>query len=114
VSAPLGDAFANGTIGPAGSFNAGNWTVKFDASLMGISLSRFECYHIVISGPAGSSFRIFIDNKIYDNVSPGDVNSWDPNQPMKLTQGNTVYFYWNTGAGTPPTVTLYFQEPSPL
>lgn len=110
----LGSADAVGTIGPAGSFNAGKWVVKFDPPTIGISLPLFDCYHIVISGPAGSAFRIFIDSHFYDNVSPGDVNSWDPNQPMHLQSGNVVWFYWNTGAGTAPTVTMYFQEPTPL
>jgi hypothetical protein len=34
---------------------------------------------------------------------------------MKLVYGNTVYFYWSTGTGTPvPSATMYFQESSPL
>lgn len=110
---PLGSADATGTI-PTMGVNAGLWTVTFDPPTIGISSPLFECYHIVISGPAGSAFQIFIGNKFWDNVTPGDINSWDPNQPMKLQNGESVHFYWNTATGAAPTVTMYFQEPSPL
>lgn len=109
----LGNAVAVGSISTMG-VNTGKWTVTFDPATIGISHPLFECYHIVISGPPGSAFQIYIGNKFWDNVTPGDVNSWDPNQPMKLQNGDYVFFYWNTGSGSPPTVTMYFQEPSPL
>lgn len=110
----LGSADATGVISPAGQLNAGHWTVTFDPATIGISAPLFDCYHIVIQGPAGSSFQIFIGSRFYDNVSPGDTNSWDPNQPMHLQQGDHVYYYWNTGSGSAPRVTMWFQEPSPL
>jgi hypothetical protein len=111
VPVGLGTAVATATVSPPNSFNAGNYTVTFDPNTIGIAQPVFECYHIVISGPAASSFRIYIDNNFYDNVVHGDVNSWDPNQTMKLEAGNVVHFYWSVGTGTPvPTVTMYFQE----
>lgn len=113
MPAALGPAFAIGTPDKTG-FNAGNWTVVFDPPTLNISAPNFECYHIIITGPIGSSFTIFIGPNQYDNVQRGDNNSWDPHQPMKLQQGQTVYFYWNTGAGAAPTVTMWFQEASAL
>lgn len=110
MSLGLGNAVGDGKISPPETFNAGNWTVTFDPPALGVSIALFECYHIVIQGPPGSAFQIFIGNRFYDNVTPGDVNSWDPNQPMKLQQGDTVFFYWNTNALPAPTVTMYFQE----
>lgn len=110
----LGSARATGTITPTGNINAGNWTVHFDPAVIGISAPLFDCYHIVISGPAGSAFTIYIGPRFYDNVIPGDKNSWDPNQPMHLQQGDHIYFYWNTGSGSAPEVTMWFQEPTPL
>lgn len=106
----LGSADASGVISPANSFNAGNWTVTFDPPTIGISVGAFECYHIVISGPAGSNFTIYIGTSFYDYVAQGDINSWDPHQPMLLVQGVNVYFYWNTGTGSTPKVTMYFRE----
>jgi hypothetical protein len=108
----LGSAHATGVVTPTGQINAGNYTVTFSPALIGISAPLFDCYHIVISGPAGSGFTIYIGNRFYDNVFPGDANSWDPNQPMHLQNGDYLYFYWNTGSGTAPQVTLWFQEPS--
>lgn len=111
MTAKLGDAFKTGTK-PASGTNAGNWTVVFNPADMSVSLTDFECYRIVISGgPPGSTFTIYIGNRLYDSVFPGDTNSWDPNNPMKLSNGDIVQFYWNTGTtGFQPTVWLYFQE----
>jgi hypothetical protein len=50
----------------------------------------------------------------WDTVFPANDTSWDPNNPMPLVQGDTVTFYWNTGSGTAPEVTMYFQEEAVL
>ena len=113
MPAGLGPAMATGALDKTG-FNPGNWTVVFDPPTIGISAATFECYHIVITGPAGSSFSIYIGPQFWDNVQRGDTNSWDPNQAMKLQSGQTVYFYWNTGAAPAPQVTMWFQESNPL
>lgn len=113
MPAGLGPATATGTLDKTG-LNTGNYTVVFDPPTLDISAPLFECYHMVINGPPGSSFTIYIGSFQYDNVELGDVNSWDPNQTMKLQQGQTIYFFWNTGTGTVPTVTMWLQEASPL
>jgi hypothetical protein len=113
MTASLGPESAEGVPDTTGR-NTGNWTVTFNPTTLGINLPVFECYHIVITGPPGSSFTIYIGSNFYDNVAQGDKNSWDPNQTMKLQQGQNVYFFWNTGAGTAPQVTMWFQEASPL
>ena len=115
MSAALGQASETATTSIFNPYILGGYVVKFGPQQIGISIGDFECYHIVISGPAGSSFQIYIGDKFYDFVQNGDINSWDPSQPMKLAYGNTVYFYWSVGTGTPiPTVTMYFQQSSPL
>lgn len=113
MTAPLGPAYALGAEDKTGR-NAGNYTVVFDPPTLAINSTTFECYHIVISGPPGSSFTIYIGSNFYDNVALGDQNSWDPSQTMKLQQGQTIYFFWNTGTGIAPQVTMWFQEASPL
>ena len=117
MPASLGHADQDGIIAPATDpSHAGNWVVTFQQSDIGISLPEYECYRIVLkNGPPGSSFTIYIGNAFYDSVTPGDTNSWDPNNPMKLQAGDSIYFYWNIG--TPnfaPMVTMYFQEPAKL
>ena len=115
MTAALGQASATATTGIYNPYVSGGYVIKFDPPTIGISIGNFECYHIVISGPAGSSFQIYIGDKFYDFVENGDINSWDPSQTMKLVYGNTVFFYWSVGTGTPiPTATMYFQEASPL
>jgi hypothetical protein len=103
-------------IAAAGATNAGNWTLNLQPQDIGVSVATFECYHIVVNnGPIGGKFQIFIGGVIpWDTVFPGWDTSWDPNQTMKLTQGQHLSFRWNTGTGTAPEVTLFFQESSPL
>jgi hypothetical protein len=115
VTASLGSAFAEGALDTTNR-NVGNYTVTFDNSVLSMNAEKFECYHIAIDGPFGSSFQIFIGNQFYDNVVVGWQNSWDPSQTMKLESGQVIYFFWSVGPpATPvPTVTMYFQEASPL
>lgn len=116
MPAALGYADGEGVIAPVGQTNAGNWTCTFQAADIGISLPEFECYRIVITnGPPNSTFTVYIGNRLFDSVNPGDTNSWDPNNPMKLQSGDAIYFYWDSS--TPnfaPMVALYFQEPEKL
>lgn len=118
MTAALGDSGqVEGTLDPNNLYVPGAYTVKMGPQQLGVSngVGAFECYHIAIQGPAGSSFQVYIGTNFYDFVENGDINSWDPAQPMKLVSGNTVYFYWNVAAGQPvPTVTMYFQEATPV
>lgn len=116
MTASLGFAFKQATIAGAHSTNAGLWSAVFTPSDIDVALPTFECYRIVIAnGPPGSTFQIFVGNRRYDSVFPGDTNSWDPNNPMKLNNGDTVAFYWNSNlASAQPEVWLYFQESRPL
>lgn len=117
MTAPLGPAFATAEIDNSGKnpFGDGNFTITFDQQVLGMNLPLFECYHIVIDGPIGSSFKIYIGANFYSNVAQGWQNEWDPAQTMKLQLNQPIYFYWNVGTGTPvPNATMYFQEPSPL
>jgi len=103
------------TIAPSSHPNAGNWIVEFSASDIGVAEPKFQVYHIVVdSGPVGGKFVVYRNNQKYDTVFPGWDTSWDPNQPMKLANGDTVYFWWNTGVGDAADVTLYFEKETPL
>lgn len=112
MSGTLGDSgLVLGVLDPANIYVPNAFTVTMGPQQMGVFSGAFECYHIAIQGPAGSSFQIYIGDRFYDFVARGDINSWDPSQTMKLVAGNTVKFYWNVSTGTPtPGVTMYFQE----
>jgi hypothetical protein len=87
---------------------AGNWTVTFDQALIGVQV-QCEVHHIAIAGPSGSSFQVYIDNTFYDYVARGDINSWDPSQPMLINPGQTLYFYWNSAVNPAPKVSIYLR-----
>lgn len=117
MTAALGNAGPKeAAIAAAGQPNAGNWVATFVPSDIDVSLPTFECYRIVIEGgPLGSTFKVYIGNRVYDTVFPGWDTSWDPNNPMKLNNGDTISFQWNSGLATAqPVVWLYFQEANPL
>lgn len=116
---PLGQLTQKGVVDPTNPVLAGGWTVKFTPAEIGIRV-KSEVYHIAVKGPTGSRFEVFIDTTFYDNVKRGDINSWDPSQPMPVDPGATIYFYYNSAALTPapdsgpPKATLFFREPSPV
>src|SRR5271167_1120991 len=74
--------------------NTGNWTVIFDPATINCNVPLFEVCHIVLSGAAGSSFKIFIDTFQWDTNQNGFLNSWDPAVPLPLKPGQYLYFYW--------------------
>lgn len=102
------------TIDTSG-LNTGNYTAAFTPQILSVSLPEFECYHIAIdSGPPGSSLRVYIGISHWDSTTPGNDTGWDPNNPMPIQQGQTVYLYWGTGTGPAPMATLWLQEASVL
>jgi hypothetical protein len=109
----LGKLQKTGVADPNNPVFAGGWTIAITPADMGIRVPS-EVYHIAIQGPAGSTFQVFLDTTFYDNVTRGDINSWDPSQPMHVQPGTTIYFYYSTNATPAPKATLFFREPSPL
>lgn len=111
--ANLGQRRANGAADNSNPLGAGNWTVTFDQSVLGIQIP-FEVYHIAISGPSGSAMQVYLDTEFYSYTSRGDINEWDPSQPMHVRPGQTIYFYWNSSITPIPVVSLFCREPSLL
>lgn len=91
--------------------NTGNWTVTFDPQTINVQLTQFECYKIVIHGAPGSTFTVYIDQAQWDTSQRGDINSWDPTQPMPLNHGQYLYFFWSDAItdNNPPTVTIWLR-----
>lgn len=111
----LAPSFKVASVAPASHPNHGNWIVEFRQKDIPISEPSFQCYHInVQDGPLGGTFKVLQNNNFYDTVFPGWNTSWDPNNPMKLENGDTVSFWWDSATGTAPTVWLYFEKESPL
>lgn len=111
----LGRTFKEASLAPTGHPNAGKWICEFSSSDIGISEPRFQCFHVnVQGGPVGSTFTWGYGNNPWDTVFPGWDTSWDPNNAMKLGNGDTIFFWWNTNSGTAATVWLYFEKETPL
>jgi len=111
----LGDNFKVATIAPTGHPNAGKWICEFMQKDIPVVEPRFQCHHVnVQDGPVGSKFRWGFNNKFWETVYPGWDTSWDPNNPMKLAHGDSIFFWWDTGTGTAATVWLYFEKETPL
>lgn len=95
--------------------NPNKWTVTFDPAALSVRVPYFEVYKVVISGAPSSTMNWYVDNYIWETTVAGDVNAWDPAQPLLLTQGKTMYFYWSDLASDllPPTVTIWMRyDPS--
>lgn len=109
----LGSRNAQGAVDKMNLFGAGNWTVTFTPQIINVQVAC-EVHHIAISGPAGSSFQVYQDTTFYDYVARGDINSFDPSQPMPLNPGQTLYFYWNSALSPAPNVTIFLRATSTL
>ena len=109
----LGKLTKTGALDTGNTVLSGGWTVKFDPADIGIKIPC-EVYHIAVKGPSSSSFEVWLDTTFYDNAARGDKNSWDPNYPMHVTPGTTIFFYYDTTSTPAPKITLFFKEASPI
>jgi len=107
----LGSRRASGALSADNKVLAGGWVVEFNPAVLGVP-GICECYHIAIRGPSGSYFEIWLDDTFYSIAARGDKNDWDPNQPMTIRPGQTIYFYWSVAAGAAPRVTIFLRQPT--
>ena len=107
----LGVRTAKGAADTTGN-NKGNWTVVFDPQTINANVPHFELYKLVVKG-AGSTatFDVFVNTNQWDTSVYAVHNSWDPQQPLLLTPGDTIYFYYSTASsdGNQPSVTAWFR-----
>lgn len=102
------DSLADGS-----GFNAGNWTVAFHPDDLNVStqIQYFEVYKMIVHGAPGSTFDVWVDNHEWDTAVYGQQNAWDPQQPLKMQQGQTLYFLYSNPAtdNNPPSVTIWLR-----
>lgn len=112
----LGFRQAAGALSTDGNNPYGNgmWSVTFDPKIFAIATNEFEVYHIALTGPVGTTLQVWVDRTFYEVTQHGDVNSWDPNHPLHMNGGQSLYFYWNSGIAPAPFVTVYLQTTSPF
>lgn len=96
--------------------NPGNWTVVFDSQILAVKAAFFEVYKMVVAGANNSSFDVAVDQNKWDTSIMGDKNAWDPNQPLIMSPGQTLYFYWSDPVtdNSPPIVTIWLRYDTEL
>jgi hypothetical protein len=87
----------------------GAFTVAFLPADLVVTVPEYEVYHVSLTGPAGSTFQVYVNAIFYDNVLHGDINSWNPPQPMILRPGDSVNFYWSTNTPPAPLVSIFLR-----
>jgi hypothetical protein len=108
----LGNPQASAALDPNNPLLAGGWTIAFTPQIFRIP-DDFEIYHMVISGPAGSVMSVYLNTIFYSTTSRGDINEWDPNFPLYVTRGSTVFMYWNSSNTPAPQATVFCRQPRP-
>lgn len=106
----LGSRRAVGAVDQTGN-NPGKWTIAFTPAQLNVNVPQYEVYKIVVHGAVNSSFTVYIENNQWDLAVFGDDNSWDPNEPMILIPGQSLYFYYSdpTSDNTPPNATIWLR-----
>ena len=96
--------------------NTGNWTVTFDKNALNCQVAQAEVYQIAIDGPVGSTFALYRNNRLWNNVVQGWSNNYDPVNPLYIRPGDSLFFYWDASVMTAPvpTVTLWLRYDTEL
>lgn len=108
----LGFRSKKGALSTVNPFFTGGWAVSFAPADIRIQ-NQFEIFHIAVQGPnlASCNLQLWLDTIFYSTTVRGDINDYDPNQPIPVRPGQTVNFYWDTVVLPAPTVTIFCQEP---
>lgn len=85
--------------------NPGNWTITADATALNYKVAQAEIYQISIDGPIGSSMAVYRGRRLWNRVNQGWQNSYDPQQPLIVRDGDTLFFYWTMGPPALPVPT---------
>ena len=107
----LGARTARGAADTTGS-NAGNWTVQFTPQVINVNVPHFELYKLVVTGAANTAtFNVYVNTYQWDTAVYATNNSWDPQQPLLITPGDTVYFYYSSASsdGHQPVIYAWFR-----
>lgn len=95
--------------------NPGNYTAALDDSVIGSTVPQFEMYHMYIEAPTqtgvATTAKVLLNTQFWDATLIGQLNSWDPSQPMLVQPGDTIYVMFNVPTGTTPApvVTCWFR-----
>lgn len=95
--------------------NPGNWTAVLNDTIINVTVSEYEMYHMYIKSPllvgVQTTAQVLLNNYFWDATLVGQLNSWDPSQPMLMQPGDVLYVLFNVPVATTPapTVTCWFR-----
>lgn len=92
--------------------NPGNWTISFTTDILDVNVEQYQVYKMIVSTQAtGTTFNVYVENKLWDVGIYGDLNSWDPQQPLIMRPGESLYFCYSdpVSDGTPPVSTIWLR-----
>lgn len=109
----LGSRSKQGALLAGNPFFAGGWAVQFTPQDVRVQ-NLFEIFHIAVQGPnlPSCNLQLWLDTTFYSTTPRGDINDYDPNQPIPVRPGQTINFYWDTAANPAPIVSIFLREPS--
>lgn len=95
--------------------NPGKFTAVVDQSVINSTVSVIEMYHMYIEAPTltgqATTAKVLLNTQFWDATLIGQLNSWDPSQPMLIQPGDTIYVLFNVPISTTPApiVTCWFR-----
>jgi hypothetical protein len=96
--------------------NPGNWTIAFTPAQLNVNVPQFEVYKMIVAGATNTTFNVFVDFYQWDTGVYGQQNAWDPQQPLILQPGQTLYFCYSDPVtdNAPPTATIWLRYDATL
>lgn len=91
--------------------NTGNWTIAFTTDILSVNVSQYEVYKMVVEGAPATTFDVFVENKKWDTAIYGTKNSWDPQQPLIMRPGESIFFTYSdpVSDGNPPNAIIWLR-----
>lgn len=91
--------------------NPGNWTIVAGPQELNCKVAQAEVYQMTINGPAGTTFKLLRNGRLWNDVIQGYSNVYDPVNPLYVRPGDSLNFYWraDTSRLPAPTVTLWLR-----
>lgn len=111
--AGLGSRTVTATADTTGQ-NSGNFTCWFSQAILNANIPCFEIYHIIFSGANlldTVNIQVGSNPWSFATAGFGGGAEWDPANPLLLTPGSDLYFFWSTASTSTniPVVTIWLR-----